>query len=1089
MSPSCPGWVKHWSWFGPSGATNGDVETLSDLRKGEAWELRAWAEGPASEELPPLSAYFEVGNSLPGGGVVTIEPATPLPDSELVATIVTAPTDIDDDALTLEYRWSADGAVTTHTTAVIPHEDTAAGQVWEVVVTAVETANDTARGPAFTASASIDALPPTAPVVQISPANPMPSEELHAIIVQDATDPYALPLDYIYSWRRDQVAVASTLATIDGASVGPHEVWDVEVVADNGLKQSPPASASVVVQNQLPIVQGVALTPVPFNVGTGVAAVVTGADDPDGDPVTLSYRWSVNGEWQPLQVGASLPGSAFKRGDNVAVEVEVADGYGGTLTAQSAELQAANAPPGPPSDAGFSPTFPRGSDSASVSAVLPADLDGDPVELVVEWFADGVSTETSSDVVRTNEQLSNAVWTARVATTDGIDISSFEDVPGSLRLCAVLTPEDFSRWRLSSRPTYSIWDPKACVLNVFESWASGFGIDPGTGQIVDRSLKQVPRGPNETIDLEENLFGKAWIGPYDDHHHMSLVTVPYMGSSTSGSEITMAAPSDFDHGSFVGAGVTRNQEGRGVLYALHDYYTTSQQHKRRLLKHVFSMTGETTEISVGNLPDLSLAKQSFYHAPTSEIIIGPNVPSVLEMWAVNVETGATRKIQTDSFAVGWQYDATSQKYHAYVPFRGYGLGELDPTTGDASWHEPVNGFRFPKYENSQPTWGVFSQNPAYVPDTGDTFAIYEDQALVRYDAAMDAIRDITPPIPFDDWTYDEMHEKVDVVARSATGTVIVLGLGTESMTAMARVFEVDVTQGTVTWLTPLEGSQAPRWVRVPAIAYDAVADALLVHGGVIDSGTGASETWRFDLVARQWHRVAGNGPPRVGGTLMFDEAHDRLLYYGGRQAPLNFDPPWRNDVWQMNLQSGTWSLLHSGGGANAPLNLWHARAAIDVSGEQLFVYGGWYPCVGCVSQEAIHQFDLLTGTWSARRELPSSGTIPAATFLWTMLGGASNEVSAVRENRQDREFLFVGRMCSNSQFSSYGLMMVGWDDPNPAWSYAIEAPSVNHFIGHLAYDPIRKVAHSIWPEVAENQTGCHDLYPTGSKDDVTFSWP
>jgi len=1086
LGPGCSGWKAHWTWRGPGKEVGGDQAHVADLKKGEPWKLEAWAEGPGGLSATHETVDFVVANSLPTAGTVVIEPTAPLPAQALEAKITSQPADPDDDPLTLAWSWELDGASTSAQEPNIAAGITLAHQVWKVAVVASETGDPSASGPQFSATTSIDVFPPSAPLVAITPAQPNPGETLHAAITAEASDPNGETITYSYAWKRNQSLTSITASDLPGSQVKSHDVWEVEVRAKNSLKEGPPATASVTVVNQPPSIQLVTLDPMPFNASTGVNAVVQGVQDADGDPVSTSFVWRVNGV-EVANTIAKLSGAFFRRGDVVQARAVVTDDHDGQSLADSQMVAAENAPPSAPKSPAFSPMWPTGNESATITAEIPADPDGDTVTLMAEWFRDGITKGISADVTRTNLQLNDAVWTAKVAASDGIEESSWVTVPGATHLCpdpgAPLTWMTTSDYKMAR---YSVWDPRSCALNMFTEFYSGRAIDPRTGLFVQPTLSKVPKGPGETLDLRAGLWGYGEVDPYSKALSWGVRTPPYVGVSSSGDALYGGGPDDFKSGKFVGSGVVRGTVFTQVIYALLDYTTTSNVRKLLLLHHASSggTKHEESQIPVGSLPDLSTARQSNYHAPTKELMIGPTRPD-LEIWGVNVETGATRKVRKDTYDIGWQYDVWSNVFRGFMPYKGYGLGTLDPTTGQVSWHQPGNGFQLPPIEQPVQIWEEQSQSIGYVPAEGSSYAIYEKRGMVRVDKSTDSLRDATFPIPYSHWTHEEKNEPIDVVARSATGTVIVLGIGPGNMLSMGRLFEVDVAKGTTTWLTPAEGSEAPRWVNGPAIAYDAAGDSLWVHGGSLGETVATGETWRFWFATRQWTKYSVGGPARVDGTLMVDEAHDRLLYTGGRTPPLTPAPPWKHDVWSLDLTTGKWSVLWDAG-TNAPPDLWYGRAAIDLAGDRLYIYGGYYNCSNCFPAHAIHSRDLKTGLWSSGKVLPSDAVAPTVTYYWWM---GNNVRTAVSESRADRVFLAAGRACDFATRVGYGLMKVGWDEPAPAWSFAVEDSGHAQYLGHLAYDPVNKQAHSIWAYSEENGSVCHDQNPPSNSDDAVWSWP
>jgi hypothetical protein len=105
------------------------------------------------------------------------------------------------------------------------------------------------------------------------------------------------------------------------------QVYVVVVTSDGEDTGSMLQSNTVVIGNSGPVVDTVALSPSEIRT-SDVVQVLVSASDADGDPVTLTYTWQVNG--LPVvenTTDASLDGTIwFDKGDYVSVIVLPSDG-------------------------------------------------------------------------------------------------------------------------------------------------------------------------------------------------------------------------------------------------------------------------------------------------------------------------------------------------------------------------------------------------------------------------------------------------------------------------------------------------------------------------------------------------------------------------------------------------------------------------------------------------------------------------------------------------------------------------------------------------------------------------------------------
>ena len=150
---------------------------------------------------------------------------------------------------------------------------------------------------------------------------------------------------------------------------------------------------TVVAPNSAPEVTSASISPEPAFTND-VLSVFASTSDADGDPVTLSYAWLVNGA-SIAQSGSTLDGSSwFDKGDVVQVEVTPNDGKVDGAAVMSNGVTISNSPPSIASVA----ISPSPLDNESAATCIPSgwsDPDDDAEAYEYEWLVNGVSTDTT----------------------------------------------------------------------------------------------------------------------------------------------------------------------------------------------------------------------------------------------------------------------------------------------------------------------------------------------------------------------------------------------------------------------------------------------------------------------------------------------------------------------------------------------------------------------------------------------------------------------------------------------------------------------------------------------------------------------
>jgi hypothetical protein len=237
--------------------------------------------------------------------------------------------------------------------------------------------------------------PPGAAEVTILPEAPTTVDDLVATLAAPALDPDAKDaVSYRYQWFVDGVERADLVGeTVPAAITSKGEQWSVQLTPTDGSLDGPVSSALVVVLNAAPVATLVDSTPAPTTVDA--LEVVLETSDVDGDEVTLSYAWTVDGE-ATAHDGASVPAEETASGELWELSATPSDGED----------------PGEPVLVSWTVgnSAPRvlsvvlGPDPATEESVLEVvvegeDPDGDSIAYRFGWLVDGVE-------VRTGEQTS-----------------------------------------------------------------------------------------------------------------------------------------------------------------------------------------------------------------------------------------------------------------------------------------------------------------------------------------------------------------------------------------------------------------------------------------------------------------------------------------------------------------------------------------------------------------------------------------------------------------------------------------------------------------------------------------------------------
>lgn len=191
---------------------------------------------------------------------------------------------------------------------------------------------------------------------------------------------------------------------------------------DAGCAASPDCSDTGTSGNSPPSAPTVAITPSDPEAGEALTCtVVTTAIDPDGDSVTHSFSWEVDGagtsvDSDTVPIGQTGPSETWTC--VVVADDGQADGPPG---ADSVTTAPPNTPPTAPVVA-IVPESPAVNQPLRCDVLEPStDADGDTITMEMAWLRDGAETGLTGDTVDRLETAEAETWTCIATPTDGID--------------------------------------------------------------------------------------------------------------------------------------------------------------------------------------------------------------------------------------------------------------------------------------------------------------------------------------------------------------------------------------------------------------------------------------------------------------------------------------------------------------------------------------------------------------------------------------------------------------------------------------------------------------------------------------------
>ena len=355
----------------------------------------------------------EISGSYVGGSVVTCtvtphdgdDAGLPITDS---ITITNTPPVLDSASLTPDPAWEEDILTCTPgTTTDIDGDEVTWLYTWSVDGNNPGAVGQTIDGGSFDRDQQVactitpfDGSQPGAPVTSntVTISNSAPSIASVTIQPDPATaeDPLRCnPIGYSdadgdadaseFEWAING-AVAGTGRFLDGGYVRD-DVVTCTVTPHDGDNPGTPVSAAITIANGAPSLASVDLGPLVAYEEDTLTCAPGAATDMDGDGITFSYAWSVDGT-DPGVYSAVLDGTSFDRDQDVTCHVTPTDGMDPGTPVSSNTVRIANSAPSI-DGVTISPDPAWATSELTCSSTGYADPDGDPDTSSVRWTVNG----------------------------------------------------------------------------------------------------------------------------------------------------------------------------------------------------------------------------------------------------------------------------------------------------------------------------------------------------------------------------------------------------------------------------------------------------------------------------------------------------------------------------------------------------------------------------------------------------------------------------------------------------------------------------------------------------------------------------
>jgi hypothetical protein len=288
-------YTYEWLLNGSASGYTGTTLASSATSKSDVWTVRATPSdgtisGPYGEDV------ITIGNEAPMLSSVSITPPNPSPQDNLQCSY--SVTDADGDSVSVTFEWSMSNNILSSTT------DTLSGpfQQGDTITCTVTPFDGTDYGTPVDSTVTVNNTPPTVTSLSLSPSTVLTDDILTA--TGSGADADGDALSYGWDWYVDSGSGFTLVQSNSGVNSDTldgvyhfdrgDEVYVLMTVTD-GSSSASQTSSTVVVQNTPPSASNVLITPASAVAGVDDLECIAQGADSDGDTVTFTYEWNING--------------------------------------------------------------------------------------------------------------------------------------------------------------------------------------------------------------------------------------------------------------------------------------------------------------------------------------------------------------------------------------------------------------------------------------------------------------------------------------------------------------------------------------------------------------------------------------------------------------------------------------------------------------------------------------------------------------------------------------------------------------------------------------------------------------------------
>jgi len=475
------GTTIHWSKNGVHQTQHDGLMMLSKIHttRNDDWSVAVTPSDGEDFGTTESSNIIIVLNAPPTIISSLLAPTTPTSDDDITASTF-GQSDEDGDALTFEYRWYLEGTLqeNLNDVDVLPSLATRSGDTWMVEIRAYDgedystwvSSNPISVGQQTSNNA------PTVDSITISPTNPTTTDTLVATSTSSDADMDSITITE-YQWRRNGELLGITTSTVDPISTNKGESWSVEARSFDGTDWSSwVTSSSIQILNSVPNLDSASISAGEVTTDENISVSST-MSDADGDSLTMSLKWYLDGTLQPeYNNQAMLSAQLTNKGDIWTAVVEAFDGFETSTTSQTFTVQILNSDPTISLEIDDEVTS---QDTLTLDALV-ADRDEDVIETVsITWYRNGFreSSLDNATTVPSTYLGPGQEWSVEMVVTDGevivvSEASVIIDNAPPLAVISVLTDDLYAGERVHLSGTQST-DPDNAIVRYQWMWSGG----------------------------------------------------------------------------------------------------------------------------------------------------------------------------------------------------------------------------------------------------------------------------------------------------------------------------------------------------------------------------------------------------------------------------------------------------------------------------------------------------------------------------------------------------------------------------------------------------------------------------------------